>query len=111
MIAKAAAGIVFGLIAIAMIAVGVTFAGYAIFAALQPSIGAAGAAALTALIFLIGPLLFLLLALLVRPRPKDILGDAFLTNLLAGLVREKPLLAMLGAGLLGAAGIFLRKRR
>ncbi|HVT25770.1 MAG TPA: hypothetical protein VHD95_14175 [Rhizomicrobium sp.] len=111
MIAKTAAGVVLGIIAIAMIAVGVSFAGYAIFTALAAPVGIPGAAALTALILLIGPLLFVLLAMMFRPRKEDLLNDQFIMSVLSGLARDKPLIAMVGAGLLGAAGIFLRKRR
>ncbi|HVZ68301.1 MAG TPA: hypothetical protein VG891_02485 [Rhizomicrobium sp.] len=111
MIAKAAAGVVLGIIAIAMIAVGVSFAAYAIFTALAAPAGIPGAAALTALILLIGPLLFILLAMMFRPRKQDLLNDQFIVNVFSGLAREKPLLAMLGAGILGAAGIFLRRKR
>lgn len=111
MIAKAAAGIVFGFIAVAMILVGVAFAGYATFTALAIPLGAPGAAALTALVMLIGPLLFIVAAALFRPRPKQVLNEAFVVNLFSGLAKQKPFLAMLGAGLLGAAGILLRKRR
>lgn len=111
MIAKAAAGIVLGIIVAAMILVGVCFAGFAIFTALQTPVGVPGAAALTALILLIGPLLFIFVASLFRPRRQDFVGDAFVANLFSGLVRDKPLLAMLGAGLVGAAGVFLRRKR
>jgi hypothetical protein len=111
MIAKTAAGVVLGIIAIAMIAVGVSFAGYAIFSALATPVGIPGAAALTALILLIGPLLFILLAMTFRPRKEELLNDQFVMSVLSGLARDKPLIAMVGAGLLGAAGIFLRRKR
>lgn len=111
MIAKTAAGVVLGIIAIAMIAVGVSFAGYAIFTALAAPVGIPGAAALTALILLIGPLLFILLAMMFRPRKEELLNDQFIMSVLSGLARDKPLIAMVGAGLLGAAGIFLRRKR
>jgi LPXTG-motif cell wall-anchored protein len=111
MIAKAAAGIVLGIVVAAMILVGVCFAGFAIFSALETPVGVAGAAALTALILLIGPVLFVFIAALFRPRRRDFASDAFLANLFGGIVRDRPLMAMLGAGLLGAAGIFLRRKR
>jgi hypothetical protein len=111
MIAKATAGIVLGILASAMILVGVSFAGYAIFSALAASVGVAGAAALTALILLIGPILFIFVAALFRPRRQDFVGDAFIMSALSGLVRDRPLIAMVAAGLMGAAGMFLRKRR
>ena len=110
MIAKAGAAVVLGLIAAAMVLVGTSFAGFAIFTALETPVGIPGAAALTALIFLIGPLLFIFIAAIFRPR-RDYANDALIAGLFSGLVRDKPLLAMVGAGLLGAAGIFLRKRR
>jgi len=111
MIAKAAAGVVLGIVAIAMIAVGVSFAGYAIFSALAMPVGVPGAAALTALVLLIGPLLFIVLAMMFRPRKQDLLNDQFIMSALSGLARDKPLIAMIGAGILGAAGIFLRRRK
>jgi len=111
MIAKAAAGIVLAIIAGAMILVGVAFAAFAIFSALSTPVGIPGAAALTALILLIGPLLFIFIAALFRPKRQDFVGDAFISSALSGLVRDKPLIAMVAAGVLGAAGIFLRRKR
>jgi hypothetical protein len=111
MFARTAAGAVVGIIAAALIFVGVAFAGFAIFTALERPVGAPGAAALAALIFLIGPLLFVFVAAFRQPPKKEIMGEALLLNLFSGLAKDKPLLAMLGAGLFGAADIFLRKRR
>ena len=110
MFARTAAGAVVGVIAGAFILVGVAFAGFAIFTALERPVGVAGAAALTALILLIGPLLFVFVAAFRQP-PKSEIGETVLLNLFSGLARDKPLIAMLGAGLFGAADIFLRKRR
>jgi hypothetical protein len=111
MIAKAAAGVVLGFIVAAMVLVGVSFAGFAIFTALSRPVGVPGAAALTALILLIGPLLFAFVASIRQPRRTNLLSEAALLNLLSGVTKDRPLLAMAGAGLLGAAAMFLRKRR
>ena len=111
MFAKTATGVVVGILAAALIFVGVSFAGFAIFKALEHSVGIPGAAALTALIFLFVPLLFVLVASFRRPPRTDLAGEALIMNVFSGLARDKPLLAMLGAGLVGAAGIFLRRRR
>jgi hypothetical protein len=109
MIAKAVATVVLGLIAAAMILVGTSFAGFAIFTALEKPVGVPGAAALTALILLIGPVLFVLAAAIFRPRRRS--NEVLIAELFSGLVRDKPLLSMVGAGLVGAAGMFLRRRR
>lgn len=111
MFAKTAAGAVLAIIAAAMVFLGVCFAAFAIFAALQPSLGVPGAAAITALILLIGPLLFVVVAVIRQPRRKDMVTEELLLNLFTGLARKKPVTAMVGAGLLGAAGMFLRRRR
>jgi LPXTG-motif cell wall-anchored protein len=111
MLARTVAGAVMGIIAAALILVGVAFAGFAIFTALEHPVGVPGAAALTALILLIGPLLFVFVASFRQPPKNQIMGETLLLNLFSGLAKDKPLLAMLGAGLFGAAGIFLRKRR
>jgi hypothetical protein len=65
--------------------------------------GPAGAAALTALIFLIIPIFALLVFALRRPR------ESVLMSLLSS--GTSPLAAILGAGALGLAEAFLRKRR
>lgn len=111
MLSKAAAGIVLGLIAGSLILVGVSFAAFAIFTALVPPVGTAGAAALTAVILLIVPVFYVLFAALSADRRREASGEAALLNVFALLAKDKPLLAMVGAGLAGAAGIWLKKKR
>lgn len=111
MFAKTAAGAVLAIIAAAMVFLGVCFASFAIFTALQPSVGVPGSAAITALILLIGPLLFVVAAAIRQPPKKDLVAEEMLLSLFTGVARKKPLLALIGAGAVGAVDIFLRRRR
>ncbi|MBN9567906.1 MAG: hypothetical protein J0H30_11765 [Alphaproteobacteria bacterium] len=112
MIRKTIGGVVLAMLAGSLLLVGVGFAGFAIYAALLPALGMAGAAALTAFILLIGPVVFALTAFLQRRREPLIKpGEMAMFAALSAIVRERPVLTLLGAGLLGAAEIFLKKRR
>jgi len=102
----------------ALIWVGVAFAGYAIYIALLASLTPPTAAAATAGILLVGPLFAVLVfqfrrspAQLPEPdlRPVEQVQDTAMLQLLAGVAKEKPLLAVLVAGLIGAAETFRRR--
>lgn len=111
MIAKVAAGFLLASLAGSLILAGVGFLGFAIFAGLGPHIGTAGAAALTALILLFVPLIYIAVASLSAPRRRaDPVADSALMTMLAVMIKDKPLLSLLGAGLAGAAGIWLKKK-
>lgn len=104
MVAKAASAII-GLIFLAsLVFVGVICAAFAIDQALTNLTGVAGAAALTALIFLAGPVIALLVFALRRPR------ESALMQLLSSFSRSSPLVAILGAGALGLAEALLKKK-
>lgn len=114
--ALAAERAVIVLIGAALIFSGTGFAGYAIMLALLPKLGAIGAAAASAGILLIVPLGYLLIAAWrAPPAPKsadvqESVIDTVVLTTLAGVARDKPLLAVMGAGLVGAAGMLLRRR-
>jgi hypothetical protein len=112
--AHAIAGAVLVITASALIWVGVAFAGYALYLALIPNAGMPLAAAIAAVILVIGPLGWAAIvyahAHAARPRfhpaevqvtPAD--PEAATLSLLAKLASEKPLLAVVFAGILGAS--------
>jgi LPXTG-motif cell wall-anchored protein len=109
--ARTAAGAVAFLILAALTLVGVACAGLAIDFALAPAVGSAWAAALTAFIMLIAPVtIWIVLAVRgAESGPKE--GEEALLRALAALAKGNPIMALLGAGLLGAAGVLLRRRR
>ncbi len=93
---------------------GVGFAGYALYLAVLPNSGAPLAAAIAAVILVIGPLGWAALvyarAHAKRPRfhPAEVQvtqadPEAATLSLLARLAQEKPLLAVVFAGILGAS--------
>ena len=113
MIMRAAAGAVALLMAIAVVCTGVGYLGAAIDTALVNELGAPGAAALTAFILLVGPLVWCLSVLLRKPRkpPARALGEEALAVLLGTLAKDTSIIAMVGAGLFGVAEAFFKSRR
>lgn len=113
--AQAIVGAVLLVTASALIWVGVGFAGYALYLALLPNAGAPLAAALAAVILVIGPLGWAAIANLRyahAARPKFHPAEVQVTQadpqaatiaLLAQVAQEKPLLAVIFAGILGAS--------
>ena len=112
--ARAIAGAILMIAASALIWVGVGFAGYALYLALLPDAGAPLAASIAAIILVIGPLsgaaIIYIHAHATRPKyhpaevqvtPAD--PAAATLSLLATLARDKPLLAVVFAGILGAS--------
>jgi hypothetical protein len=100
-----------------LILTGLVFGGYALLLALTPSLGAIGAAAATSGAMLFLPLAFLLWGALRKPKPVERAApaasfgpDAATVAALARVAKDQPVLAVLGAGLIGAAGMFLRDR-
>jgi hypothetical protein len=103
-----------------MIWVGVGAGAYAVYVAFVPLAGAGWAAAIVAGLLLSGPLGCLLIISLRAPRPKLYTPeptrlpqsdtDRAALALLANVAKEKPLLAMLFAGLIGAAGAVLKRK-
>jgi hypothetical protein len=110
---KAAAAAVLALIGVALIFFGVGFLAYALASALAPSLGVAGGAAVTGAIFVVPPFIWALIMLsLRRPVPKPIIPpNGLWMALFAAIARETPWVAILGAGLVAAAEIFLSSRK
>jgi hypothetical protein len=121
--AQAVGGAVALITASALIWVGTAFAGYAIYLALIPETREPWAAAIAAFVLVIGPLGWT--ALLVirhssRSKPKlhqldprvPSAGepDAATLDLLARVAQEKPLLAVVFAGILGASEVIAHRK-
>ncbi|HEX3487659.1 MAG TPA: hypothetical protein VHT51_21570 [Micropepsaceae bacterium] len=118
--AHAISGALLLITASALIWVGVGFAGYAIYIALIPRLSAPWAAAIAAAILVVGPLGW---AIIVRA-PSSRRAEFRLSNgrtvvkdsqdatldLLAKVAQEKPLLAMVFAGILGASEAVLHRK-
>ena len=101
------------MIGAAMIFVGGAFWGVAIALALFPHLGWVGSAAVTGLILLLPPCIWAVVAgfrsPILRPCQPDLTSDSAAMTLLSIWVRDKPLLAVLGAALFGMAEVFLRR--
>ena len=94
---------------------GVAFLGAAIALVLEPRLGVAGSAAATGLILLLPPCIWGVATAFKGPdslprQSEPTVEDAVVT-LLSRLAREKPLLAVLGATLFGAAEVLLRRKK
>jgi hypothetical protein len=114
---RIAAGILLLFGGIACVCVGAVFAADAVHQAFLPLVGPAWASAATALLLLlaVGLGFAICAARARRPEPPHAEGrpplDAVATAYLAGLARERPLLAVLLAGLFGAASAVLKNKR
>jgi len=108
--AKVAAQIVLVIMASAFIFIGVAFIAYAIAAALSPTIGVAGGFAVSGGILLVGPMFWVLVTLL-RPAPKPPKPEPnSMMGILSAFVKDKPLLGIAAAVLVGAADMLLKRR-
>ena len=113
-----AAGIMLLFGGVVAVCVGVAFAGFAIFAAFVPLVGPALAAAIAALIFLIFPIV---LCFVLARRGRRKWPDAFKEGAatpenvalayLAALAKDRPLIAVFFAALVGVASALLRKKK
>jgi hypothetical protein len=118
MVYKIAAGILLLFGGIAFVCVGMVLAGYALYAALVPWVGIAGAAAIAAFIFLVFPIaLCLMLARRGRRKWPDAFREGAATPenvalaYLAALAKDRPIVAVICAALVGVASAFLRKKK
>jgi hypothetical protein len=105
--------------AAALIWIGIGFAGYAIYLALATKLQPDWAAALTAALLLAAPLCTLIVLVWRRPQPalhvpdlRPVQADTETATLalLADVARQKPLLAVFIAGVLGAAETLRRRQ-
>jgi type VI protein secretion system component VasK len=113
--------VIFLILCSALIWVGVGFAGYALYLGLVTQMAAPWAAAIAAGILVIGPIswAFIIKWRILRVRPQLRTSDAqvapaetqdAILGLLAKIAQDKPLLAIVFAGILGASEAILHRR-
>jgi len=103
MVARAAAALLGLLFLASLIFVGVVLAAFALDQALTGLAGVAGAAAISALLLLAGPVIALIVFAVRRPRESPLV--ALLSS------ASSPLIAILGAAAVGLVEAFLRKKK
>ena len=114
MFARLTAKAIFTACAIALAFFGIGFLGLALCTALVELLGVAGAYALVGALFLLPPLIWALVLMSgsrqPKPEPPNNSGQVA-RALLAAVARETPWVAIVGAGLAGAAEMFLNRQK
>ncbi len=112
MFARLTAKAIFAAAAIAMAFFGIGLLGMALAAALVATLGTAGSYAVAGAVLLLPPLLWALVTYLSRPRKPPAPANSELTRvLLAAVAKETPWIAIIGAGLVSVAGMFLNRNK
>ena len=98
--------------AIAMAFFGIGLLGMALASALVAALGTVGGYAVAGVAFLLPPLIWAVVTHLSRPRKQPPPVNNELTRvLLAAIAKETPWIAIIGAGLAGAANMFLNRNK
>jgi hypothetical protein len=95
----------------AMVFFGIGLIGLAIATMLTAKFGAAGGYLIAGAILLLIPILWILVMLASRPRKKPEEKPDFASTIFASVARETPWAAVLGAGLVGVANLFLNRNK
>lgn len=115
MFARLTAKAVLAAIAIAMAFFGVGLLGMAVAAALVAAIGVVWGYVVAGVIFLAPPLLFAVIVHTSRPAPpappQDTGASQVVRALFAAVAKETPWVAIVGAGIAGAADMFLKRNK
>ena len=113
MFARLTAKAVLAAIAIAMAFFGIGLLGMALASALVAALGVVGGYSLAGALLLLPPLLWAIIVHLSRPkrRPAQNGGNELTKVLLAAVAKETPWIAIIGAGLAGAANMFLNRNK
>jgi hypothetical protein len=113
MFARLTAKAILAAAAIAMAFFGIGLLGMALAAALVKALGTVGGYAVAGVVFLVPPLIWAVITHLSRPRrPAAAPANNELTRvLLAAVAKETPWIAIIGAGLAGAANMFLNRNK
>ena len=112
MFARLGAKAAFLVMALALVFFGVGLLALALAAAFAPLVGPAWGDAIAGAILLLPLLFWALIVSLTRPaRPKPLPANGVLRALFGAVARETPWLAVLGAGLAGAAEMFLNRNK
>jgi hypothetical protein len=114
MFARITAKAILAAAAIAMAFFGIGLLGMALAAALVAWLGTIGGYAVAGLVFLTPPLIWAIVTHLSRPKKQPVQNGAAsdLTRVLfAAVAKETPWLAIVGAGIAGAANLFLNRNK
>ena len=112
MIARAAAAFVALIFLVTLVFVGVCLAAFAIDTALTPPLGVAWAAALTAFILLVIPVVWMISVFLrPRPTPAKFFAEGSVIGAFASLAKDHPIISVATAGLFGIAEAFFKRRK
>jgi hypothetical protein len=114
MFARLSAKVVLVAVLVALVFFGIGLIGLAIATALTPYAGAALSYALAGAILLLPPLLWAVIASASRPPTKPVQeggGRELMNSLFTALARETPWAAVMGAGLVGVANLFLNRNK
>jgi hypothetical protein len=113
MFARITAKVVLATIAVAMAFFGIGLLVLALVSALAKALGPIGGYALSGAILLLPPLIWALSVHLSRPKkaPAQTGGSELTKVLLAAVAKETPWIAIIGAGLAGAANMFLNRNK
>jgi len=110
MLARLGAKLFLGMVGVALIFFGVGFIILGIATALRPYVGAAWGDVIAGAIFLAPPLIWALAVASTRP-PKPAGASQVVAALIAAAIKETPWLALVSAGLAGAAEMFLKRNK
>lgn len=111
MFARLTAKAILAAAAIAMAFFGIGLLGLALASALVQALGVAGGYALAGAILLVPPLILVVAGTISRPRkpPPPPASNELLRTLFAAVAREKPWMAIVGAGIASAVNMFLNR--
>lgn len=110
MFARLAAKLLLALVGMALVFFGAGFIVLGIATALRPYVGAAWSDVIAGAIFLAPPLIWALAVAGSRP-PRPTGASQVVAALVAAAVKETPWLALVSAGLAGAADMFLKRHK
>jgi len=99
---------------IALVFFGVGLIGLGIATSLEPFVGAAWADTIAGALFLLPPLIWAIAIISARPprpAPQADGSRQIMAAIIAALAKETPWIAVVGAGLAGAANLFLNRNR
>jgi hypothetical protein len=113
MFARLTAKAILAAAAIAMAFFGIGLLGMALAAALVAWLGTVGGYAVAGVVFLVPPLIWAVVTHLSRPRKQQAppVNNDLTRILLAAVAKETPWIAIIGAGLAGAANMFLNRNK
>jgi len=112
MFARLAAKAILAAAAIGMVFFGVGLLGMALASFLARALGIVGGYTMAGLVLLVPPLIWAVFARFSRPKkPSAPINNELTRVLIAAVAKQTPWIAILGAGLVGAANMFLNRNK